>query len=166
MVVRKVRKPAVRKLAGGRVGDSSTMERRKKTPLCPVEKHPMTFNSIRGLWECLEHNFIAQPKNDPDEKSIMGRGEIELRLMYIPDDNMVHYCLVADNNVILDITGLVYDKEQFSLNNSIESFLTLSHSNGKSEARRMNATIQLMVNMKLENILEWVDKNRSAHLTK
>lgn len=86
----------------------------KKTvnrPTCPVHKTTdMKFNPIRAVWECAEAGckLIARPKTDQaDGQVILGKGNVELRLVFTDPGVQPRVVLMSDNNVALDVTDFI-----------------------------------------------------------
>ncbi len=80
-------------------------------PTCPVHKSvDMSFNAIRQVWECKEMGckLIARPKQEQAEGTVvLGKGNIEMRLVYTDPGVEPRVVLMSDNNVALDVTDFV-----------------------------------------------------------
>lgn len=78
-----------------------------KKPKCPIHSVEMAFNTIRNVWECKEEGCkqIAMPKRERVEGTVLlGKGKIELRVVFPGGGESARVVLMSDDSVALDIT--------------------------------------------------------------
>lgn len=83
---------------------------RTTKPTCPTHGVAMRLNVVDNLWRCDMElcKVIGRPKNLHDTgDTIIGRGEISLRIMRHDTGEVDKIVLMAKNNVLLDITDQV-----------------------------------------------------------
>jgi len=92
------------------------VKEQKRKPHCPVHTDTsMEYDEEGGKWRCPSPGckLVARPKQDtPVGKLVMGKGQLDLRVVYPDDGGEPSLVLIADNNVALDITSIV-DMEKF-----------------------------------------------------
>lgn len=79
-----------------------------RKPLCAVHDVEMTHDPRDGKWKCTEPGctMVARPKRAADDRSlILGKGGLSLRLIAQGTD--VSVVLISDDNIALDVTGIV-----------------------------------------------------------
>lgn len=85
-----------------------------KKPLCPVHREQMRFHPVKQKWVCDTPNckMVSRPTKDEDDKSVqIGKGETSMRIVCTEDETVV--LLISDDNLAIDITGLVGNLENF-----------------------------------------------------
>ncbi|GAA2555138.1 hypothetical protein GCM10010423_65400 [Streptomyces levis] len=84
---------------------------------CPVHKEDeMVFRPEQGKWKCSVKGckIVARPKEEsnPVGQVMVGKGKLDLRVVFPEDGGEPSIIIMADNNVALDVTSLV-DLEKF-----------------------------------------------------
>ena len=98
------------------------VKEQKRVHRCPAHKTEMVYVAERGRWKCPEPGckIVAAPKQEtPVGQIILGRGQLDLRVVYPEDGGKPSIIIIADNNVALDVTDLV-DMNKFREFNDFE----------------------------------------------
>lgn len=100
------------------VGARSKTPPRK--PKCNSRDHEerveMVYDPEEGLWKCPEPGckMIARPKTDvPIGGVTLGKGRLDIRVLFTDAGKKPSILLVSDDNVALDVTEFVEDMEKF-----------------------------------------------------
>jgi hypothetical protein len=99
----------------------------KRKPRCNSRDHDdapeMDFHPEDGVWKCpvQDCKTIARPKSDsPVGKVQLGKGRLDLRVLFVEPGEKPSILLVADNNIALDVTDYV-DLENFLKYNRVQA---------------------------------------------
>lgn len=128
----------------------SVVKKTAKKPYCKVHTNSqMKFNAIRNLWECpeVDCNFVGRPKGDDSSGNvIIGKGAVELRLVYTGEADSPRVILQSDNNVVLDITDHV-DRDNLIAQFSVASAVRQAQNQGVEVTRIATQDVPLRMSL-------------------
>lgn len=114
-----------------------------RKPRCKNRDHDdapeMVYDQEEGVWKCPEGcGTIARPKSDTPVGTVqLGKGRLDLRVLFVEPGKKPSILLVADNNLALDITEYV----------EMDNFLRYSRAVQKAQEASANGEAMVEVNM-------------------
>lgn len=96
-----------------------------RKPRCKSRDHDeppeMVFVQEEGVWKCPEEGCttIARPKSEaPVGQVVLGKGKLDLRVIFTDPGQKPSILLIADNNIALDVTAYI-DVDNFMKYNRV-----------------------------------------------
>lgn len=116
----------------------------KRKPRCNSRDHDdapeMEYDPEDGVWKCPEPGCktIARPKSDSPVGTIqLGKGRLDLRVLFVEPGKKPSILLVADNNIALDITDYV------EMDNFLKYSRAVQHAQKASDDGEANVQIDM-----------------------
>lgn len=121
-----------------------------RKPRCNNRDHDdapeMVFDPEDGVWKCPEPGCktIARPKSDsPVGQVQLGKGRLDLRVLFVEPGKKPSVLLVSDNNIALDITDYI----------TMDNFLKYSRAVQKAQEASNNGEKMVQVDMPAEKFV-------------
>ena len=117
-----------------------------RKPRCKNREHDdapeMVYDPEEGVWKCPEGcGTIARPKSDSPVGTVqLGKGRLDLRVLFVEPGKKPSILLVADNNLALDITEYV----------EMDNFLKYSRAVQQAQMASNNGEKMVQVDMPAE----------------